>query len=198
MAEKDDEEDEYEDDDEEYEDDDEWEDDEDEEEDPEARAAREAAEAKAAKKKKLMLIGGAVGAVAVLVGLWFGAKALGLTEKIFGKPNITEVTVNLGKEVTATLPLIRTDLRRVGHIDHFIKLNIIVQLNEKDLPTLSDPIKQAKIVDGIKTYLRGMDFQDLEGKKGSERLRFDLVTVINHAVAPVQIHTILFKDFIVQ
>lgn len=192
MADKDD--DEY--DDEDYEDDDEWEDEDDE--DPEARAAREAAEAKAAKKKKLLKIAIAVGVVLLLVVLWFVGKITGLNEKIFGKPEITEVTLDLGKEVTFPLPEIRTDLKKTGRRSHFIKLHIIVQLNEKDLKALQDETAQAEIVDGIKTLLRGLEFEDLQGKKGSERLRFELVNVINHAVAPVMIHTILFKDLIIQ
>lgn len=194
MADKDDEEEyEYEDDDE-YEDDEDWEDDE----DDEARAAREEAEAKARKKKRLVTILAVAGVLLVLGGGGFAAHMLGLTEKIFGKPDITEVTLDLGKPVTAPLPEIRTDLKTTGRRNHFIKLNIIVQLNETDLPALKDATKTAMIVDGIKTHLRGMEFKDLQGKAGSERLRYELLNVINHTLAPVQAHTILFKDLIIQ
>ena len=123
---------------------------------------------------------------------------LGLTEAVFGKPNVTELSLELGKPVTHELPEIRTDLKRVGRRGQFIKMTIIVQLNEKDLPALQDPTATAMVLDNIKTHLRGLEFQDLQGKKGSERLRFDLLNVINNVLAPVQAHTILFKGLIIQ
>jgi hypothetical protein len=36
------------------------------------------------------------------------------------------------------------------------------------------------------------------GKEGSERLRFELLNVINFAIAPVKAHTVLFKGRIIQ
>lgn len=197
MAEKDDE---YEDD--EYEDDDEWEDDdeewEDDEEDEEAAAAKAAEEAKAARKKKLVKIAAILGVVGVLGGVGYIAHLFGLTETVFGKPNVTEVVLDLGKPVTHTLTEVRTDLKKVGRKRHYIRTTIIIQLNEKDLPVLTDETKTAEILDGIKTHLRSLEFQDLQGKKGSERLRFELLSVINNALAPVKAHTILFKDLIIQ
>ncbi len=194
MAEKDEEEydDEY--DDEEWDEDDEdWED-EDEEDDEEA----EKAEAKEKRKKLLIKAGIGLGAVAMMVGLGYAAKLFGLTEAVFGKPNITEVSLELGKPVTHELPQIRTDLKRSGRRSQFIRMTIIVQLNEQDLPVLQDEVKTTEVLDSIKTHLRGLEFQDLQGKTGSERLRFELLNVINHTLAPVKAHTILFKDLLIQ
>ena len=61
-----------------------------------------------------------------------------------------------------------------------------------------DEDKVAVIVDNIKTYLRDLEYKDVIGKEGSERLRGELVTVINVAIAPVRAHTVLFKDLIIQ
>lgn len=183
------EDDEYEDD-EEWEDDDEWEDDEDDEPTEE--------ELKAAKKKKLVKILAAVGVVVVLGGGWLAASMFGLTEAVFGKPAITEVSLEIGKPVTYQLPEIRTDLKKVGRRGHFIKMNLIVQVDEHDLPVLQDELKAALIIDNIKTQLRDLEYKDVIGKEGSERLRFELLNVINFAIAPVKAHTVLFKDLIIQ
>ncbi|NQW51081.1 MAG: NAD(P)/FAD-dependent oxidoreductase, partial [Rhodospirillales bacterium] len=65
--------------------------------------------------------------VAVLGGGGLAAHKMGLTESVFGKPDVTEVIVELGKPVTHPLPEIRTDLKRIGRKAHFIKINLIVQ-----------------------------------------------------------------------
>ena len=196
MADKNDEIDDYE----EYEDDEdgEWEDDDDEWEDDDEDDEPSEEELKAAKKKKLIKIGAIAGVFVLLLGGGFVAHALGLTEAIFGKPAITEVTVELGKPVTFALPEIRTDLKKVGRRDHFIKLNLIVQVSEHDLTAVQDEDLQIKIVDNIKTQLRDLEYKDVIGKEGSERLRFELLNVINFAIQPIRAHTILFKDLIIQ
>jgi flagellar basal body-associated protein FliL len=195
--------DEIEDDDEEYEDDDEledgeeWEDDDEEWEDDEDDAPSEE-ELKAAKKKKILKIAAIAGVLLVLIGGGLTAHMLGATEAVFGKPAITEVTLEVGKPVTYQLPEIRTDLKKIGKRSHFIKINLIVQVNETDLPVLKDELKAALIVDNIKTQLRDLEYKDVIGKEGSERLRFELLNVINFAIAPVKAHTVLFKDLIIQ
>ena len=184
---------EYEDDDE-LEDGEEWEDDDEEWEDDEPTEE----ELAAAKKKKTLKIAAIAGVLLVLIGGGFTAHMLGATEAILGKPAITEVTLEIGKPVIHQLPEIRTDLKKIGRRKHFIKLNLIVQVDEHDLPALQDEAKMALVVDNIKTQLRDLEYKDVIGKEGSERLRFELLNVINFAIAPVKAHTVLFKDLIIQ
>ncbi|MEP0339609.1 MAG: flagellar basal body-associated FliL family protein [Alphaproteobacteria bacterium] len=187
---------EYEDDDE-LEDGEEWEDDDEEWEDDEDDEPTEE-ELAAAKKKKTLKIAAIAGVLLVLIGGGFTAHMLGATEAILGKPAITEVTLEIGKPVIHQLPEIRTDLKKIGRRNHFIKLNLIVQVDEHDLPALQDEAKMALVVDNIKTQLRDLEYKDVIGKEGSERLRFELLNVINFAIAPVKAHTVLFKDLIIQ
>lgn len=196
--------DEIEDDDEEYEDDDEledgeeWEDDDEEWEDDDEDDEPSEEDLKAAKKKKILKIAAIVGVLVLLLGGGLTAHMMGASEAIFGKPAITEVTLEIGKPVIQALPEIRTDLKKIGRRSHFIKLNLIVQVNENDLHVLQDETKLALIVDNIKTQLRDLEYKDVIGKEGSERLRFELLNVINFAIAPVKAHTVLFKDLIIQ
>tara|TARA_R110002124_G_scaffold45163_5_gene137026 strand:- start:5394 stop:6011 length:618 start_codon:yes stop_codon:yes gene_type:complete len=187
---------EYEDDDE-LEDGEEWEDDDEEWEDDEDDEPTEE-ELAAAKKKKTLKIAAIAGVLLVLIGGGFTAHMLGATEAILGKPVITEVTLEIGKPVIHQLPEIRTDLKKIGRRNHFIKLNLIVQVDEHDLHALQDEAKMALVVDNIKTQLRDLEYKDVIGKEGSERLRFELLNVINFAIAPVKAHTVLFKDLIIQ
>ena len=157
---------EYEDDDE-LEDGEEWEDDDEEWEDDEPTEE----ELAAAKKKKTLKIAAIAGVLLVLIGGGFTAHMLGATEAILGKPAITEVTLEIGKPVIHQLPEIRTDLKKIGRRNHFIKLNLIVQVDEHDLPALQDEAKMALVVDNIKTQLRDLEYKDVIGKEGSERLQ---------------------------
>ena len=46
--------------------------------------------------------------------------------------------------------------------------------------------------------VNGQERQHVVGKEGSERLRFELVQIIQNIIRPAKVHTILFKDLIVQ
>lgn len=73
---------------------------------------------------------------------------------------------------------------------------IHVQLSPDDVSRLED--NQDLVMDGILTHLRGQERQHLVGKEGSERLRFELVQVIENKLKPIKVHTVLFKELVVQ
>ena len=57
---------------------------------------------------------------------------------------------------------------------------------------------QPQVMDAILTHLRGQERQGLVGKDGSERLRFELLQIIENIIQPAKVHTVLFKDLVVQ
>ena len=73
---------------------------------------------------------------------------------------------------------------------------IHVQLSPDDVSRLED--NQDLVMDGILTHLRGQERQHLVGKEGSERLRFELVQVIENKLMPINVHTVLFKELVIQ
>ena len=73
---------------------------------------------------------------------------------------------------------------------------IHVQLSPDDVSRLED--NQDLVMDGILTHLRGQERQHLVGKEGSERLRFELVQVIENKLKPIKVHTVLFKELVIQ
>ena len=73
---------------------------------------------------------------------------------------------------------------------------IHVQLSPNDVSRLKD--NQDLVMDGILTHLRGQERQHLVGKEGSERLRFELVQVIENKLKPISVHTVLFKELVIQ
>jgi len=152
-------------------------------------------------KKKLSkgtVIKIAAGAVAVLlIGGGTTAYFMGWIHDLFGiEHERNTATIDLGKPVSYELPQIVADLKTGKCRAPFLRATIKVQLSKPDLDKLQD--HQDLVMERILMHLRDQERQDLSGKAGSDQLRFDLVKIINTAIAPVRVHGILFKEFMLQ
>lgn len=78
----------------------------------------------------------------------------------------------------------------------FLKLQLTVQVAETDLNTLIE--LEPKIIDRIQRLLRNQTRLDLTGSEGSERLRSDIVLIMNQTLEPAVVHNVLFKQMILQ
>lgn len=136
-------------------------------------------------------------ALVLIAALFGGAYYMGLVHKVMGweRPQ-SKAELQLGKPVLHTLPQIRTDLKSGECKAPFLRAIIEVQLSPEDIPRLEEA--QEQIMDGILTHLREQDRQSVVGKAGSEKLRFELVQIIENIIRPANIHTVLFKELIVQ
>ncbi len=104
--------------------------------------------------------------------------------------------LEIGKPVFHALPEIRTDLKSGECRAPFMRAVIHVQLMPDDVPRLQET--EMQVMDAILTHLRGQERQNLVGKEGSERLRFELVQIIQNIIRPAKVHTVLFKELVVQ
>ena len=122
---------------------------------------------------------------------------LGVVHMVMGweQPH-TEAELELGKPVYHSLPQIRTDLKTNECRAPFIRATVDVQLAPGDLARLEDA--QDQVMDAILTHLRGQERQHVVGKAGSERLRFELVQIIENIIQPAKVQTILFKELVLQ
>jgi flagellar basal body-associated protein FliL len=71
-----------------------------------------------------------------------------------------------------------------------------VQLAPEDVTRLEEA--QAQVMDAVLTHLREQERQNIIGKEGSERLRFELVQIIENIIRPARVHTIYFKELVLQ
>ncbi len=53
-------------------------------------------------------------------------------------------------------------------------------------------------MDNFQVYLRELRIEDLKGSAGMYRLREELLTRVNAAIAPAKVHDVLFKEMLVQ
>lgn len=108
----------------------------------------------------------------------------------------TVAKLELGEPILHPFAEIRTDLKTNRGKTPFLRAVIHIQLFPDDLKQLQE--LEAQVHDAILTHLREQERQHVVGKEGSERLRFELVQVINNQIQPAKIHTIYFKELIVQ
>lgn len=151
---------------------------------------------KARSKKQLMMIGGG-GLVALLILGGGGAFMFGALDSLLGiQREKTKLEIDLGVPVRHPLPVIKADLKTGRCRSPFLRVEVVVQVNKSDIDLLVD--NETAVIDRVRSHLREQERQDLVGKAGTDKLRFDLVNIINQVIAPARVHGILFKDFLLQ
>ena len=112
-----------------------------------------------------------------------------------GDDEQASATIDLGGPlVYHALPEFLVDLQPDGNTRHHIKLQIVAEIPENHVPRIT--AQEVAVVDAVLAYLREQNHAELTGEAGAERLRSELLAVINGKIAPAQVRTILFKGFL--
>lgn len=152
--------------------------------------------AKKKNPKKIIMLA-AIGVVAFLLIGGITAYFTGLVHSVFGIEQEQKVALlQLGKPVNFELPQIKADLKTGECKTPFLRAQFNVQLSDEDVDRIE--AGQDKLMEQIILHLRDQERQDLVGKAGSDKLRFDLVNIVNNIIAPSRIHGITFKEFVLQ
>lgn len=159
------------------------------------RRGKKGKKAKSGGGKKIMLF---VVAPLLLILIGGGVSfAMGWLDSLLGiKKGNQEAVLALGKPVFVELPEIRTDMKTGACRSPFLRAVVQVQLSADDSQKLED--NKDFVMDGILTHLRDQERQNVVGKEGSERLRFELVQIIENRIQPAKVHTVLFKELVLQ
>lgn len=99
-----------------------------------------------------------------------------------------------GKLVYYAFPEIVADLKPEGRVRRHAKLAIVVELPEALRPQLE--ASRPAVLDALNAYLREQRAEDLVGADGATRVREALGRIINDALAPGSVKTVLFREFI--
>ncbi len=149
------------------------------------------------KSKKKMILIGVGGLVAVLLLGGGGAFMFGAFDGLLGiEREKTKLELDLGVPVRHPLPVIKSDLKTGRCRAPFLRVEVALVLAKEDIPVVDE--KKDEILDAVRTHLRDQERQDLVGKAGSEKLRFDLVNIINNVIQPKHVQGVLFKEFLLQ
>ncbi len=170
---------------------------EEEEEEEEEEDEEEAAPARGkAGKKKLISTAAGFFLLVVLVG-GPAAYFLGFFDPYLGEEDKKNVAnIMLDRPVIHEFPLLKADMKTGKCKSPLLKTILMVQLGGANLKRLQS--LELRIMDQVTQYLRDLERHQMEGKKGAERLRTDITRMINTLMAPSKVHTVMFKEFILQ
>lgn len=148
-------------------------------------------------KKKLILLAAPVLLIAVLAGLWFTGILPGLLG--LSHPPHEEHAAESGPHapVFVELPEMIANLNAPGRRASFVKLKARLELaRAEDQAAFTAGLP--RIVDLFQTYLREMRPEEFRGSAGTYRLREELITRSNIALAPARVVDVLFGELLVQ
>jgi flagellar FliL protein len=156
------------------------------------------------KKKLIILIGVAL---LVVIGGVAAAYFTGLLDPLVkmivggeqaGGDQAKEATVRSGDAVFMDIEEILVNLNTGGgRKPTFLKIKVALELaDKKDEQRVQ--MLMPRVRDNFQTYLRELRVDDLKGSAGMYRLREELLTRVNAAVAPAEVRDVLFKEMLVQ
>ena len=140
--------------------------------------------------------------VFVLISAGVGLMLSGMLDSLLGTGDKHEEAVVEKKAerkvaVFQDLPELLVNLNTTGSRATFLKITVSLELEKaEDIPRIKEVMP--RILDNFQVYLRELRLDDLRGSAGMYRLREELLTRVNAAVAPVKVRDILFKEMLVQ
>ncbi len=148
--------------------------------------------------KKKLLLALPVLLLVIAAGLWFSGILPGLLG-MSHPPAAEEHPKEGGAHVPVfvELPEMVANLNAPGRRASFVKLKARVELaRAEDMAGFT--AAQPRIIDLFQTYLRETRPEELRGSAGTYRLREELITRANIAVAPARVVDVLFSELLVQ
>lgn len=107
-----------------------------------------------------------------------------------------EVILELGRApVFYSAPPFTADLKRGAARVHVVRLALSVEVPEVEMWRLD--AHQIEIEDAVRARLRDFDRRELDGSAGTDRLRSEILAIINDAIAPAAASRVLFQQFVV-
>ena len=153
--------------------------------------------AKKGGKKKLFMVAAPVLLIVVLAGLWFTGILPGLLGMNHAKAEEHGKEAAAHVPVFVELPEMVANLNAPGRRASFVKLKARVELAKAE-DQAGFTAALPRVVDLFQTYLREMRPEELHGSAGTYRLREELLTRANIAVAPARVVDVLFSELLVQ
>jgi flagellar FliL protein len=152
-------------------------------------------------RKKLFAIAGV--AVLLILGGLGAAYFTGLLEPLMaekvasGQDDPDGNAAKPGNMVFFEVPEQLVNLSSQARKTSYLKIRVSLELNgPEDVKTVEAVMP--RIIDNFQVYLRELRLEDLKGSAGMYRLREELLTRVNAAVAPARVNDVLFKEMLVQ
>lgn len=128
------------------------------------------------------------------LSLMLTAGALVLTRPA-GKGGARAVSIVLaGRAAYHALPEFVADLKTSRTRAHFVQLAVVLELPEHAVEKVRE--EAVRIVSEVQTRLREFERQDLAGAAGAERLRREVLAIVDRHVVPEKGRSVLFTKLL--
>lgn len=92
------------------------------------------------------------------------------------------------------LPEFVADLKTSRARAHFVQLAVVLELPEHAVEKVRE--EEVRIISEVQTRLREFERQDLAGAAGAERLRREVLAIVDRHVVPEKGRSVLFTKFL--
>ncbi len=144
----------------------------------------------------LLVVGGAAGAYFMGFLDPVLAMIVGEEKKVDGEGAEGEEGVPMAV-VFYDLPELLVNLNTGGRKTSYLKIRISLELEKAEDQAKMEAL-MPRVIDNFQVYLRELRVNDLKGSAGMYRLREEMLTRVNAAVAPARVNDVLFKEMLVQ
>lgn len=150
------------------------------------------------RQSRFALVGAAAFAFAASVGV--GLYFVGAFDNIAESPEAERAQAKAANQLALQTPHFHTfpemvvDLRTAHCRAPFLRFTLVVQLNGEDQPLID--AYEVRLTDRIQNHIRGYERRELVGVEGANRIRSDMVSVINEVIGPDRAQAALFNNFI--
>jgi flagellar basal body-associated protein FliL len=136
------------------------------------------------------------GAALAAAALAAAALAAGAVAVSAWQPAPQEVTLELNEAaVFYPLPPFIAELKQGKARVHSLQVTLAIEIPESQQRRLEG--QQSAIEDAIKAHMRHFDRRDLEGSAGADRLRNDVLAIVNDAISPAVASRVLYLQFVI-
>jgi len=152
-------------------------------------------------KRKLLIIIAVVLLLALggIAAAYFTGLLQPIIEWITGEEATEGEEKKVDRENVVFFPLeeLIVNLNTGGRKSTFLKIRVSLELADGgDISRIESVMP--RIMDNFQVYLRELRIEDLKGSAGMYRLREELLTRVNAAIAPAKVQDVLFKEMLVQ
>ncbi|MDX6752651.1 flagellar basal body-associated FliL family protein [Geminicoccaceae bacterium 1502E] len=142
----------------------------------------------------LLLLAGGGGAAVYFMGLWPAEGEGGAHTAEAGSEPSPPV---LQKVSFVDLPDLLVNLRSSDRRPRFLKLRLALEVRDEQAGETVRSLTP-RVMDSFQLYLRSLDERELDGPRGLQMLKDEMLMRINHALAPAQVADVLVKEMLVQ
>lgn len=133
-------------------------------------------------------------AVMGMIGFVMGVAVLGSAWALSRPAAEVAITALPAPSTYVNLPAFVTDLRPDRGRRTVVRIALVVRVPAAHAPQLTD--MNAAIEDAVQVHLRDYRSRDLEGAQGAQRLRHEVLAIVNALIRPAEADRILFREFL--